>query len=67
MGIPYIDNYASRVGKHCDSAKDSTFMCETASTEGNFETAESHARDAIAELEAAITELKGILPEENPE
>ena len=67
MGIPYIDNYATRVGRHCDSAKASTFMCETASAKGNFETAKSSVKDAIAELQAAITELQDILPEENPE
>ena len=63
----YLDNYAKRVETHCNQAKASTFLCEDSSTKGDFATAESHAKDAIAELETAIQELKAILPEDATE
>ena len=64
-GYTEIDNYASRVEKHCDRAKASTFLCEDNAGKGKFDDAKGHARDAITELESAIAELKAISPEEN--
>ena len=64
-GYTEIDNYASRVGKHCDRAKASTFLCEDNAQAAKFDDAKVHARDAITDLESAIAELKAILPEEN--
>ena len=64
MGYTKIENYATRVEKHCDRAKASTFLCEDSSAKGDFATAEKHAKEAISELELAIEELTRILPEE---
>lgn len=64
MRSTHFDNYATRVETHCDRAKVCTFMCEEASAEGDFATAETHAKDAIAELQNAIAELTAILPDE---
>ena len=64
-GYTEIDNYASRVEKHCDRAKASTFLCEDNAGEGKFDDAKRHANEAIAQLEYAISELKAILPKED--